>query len=347
MRTIFCIFWVFISSFQQSGLAQISQEIPGSYRPKSYSVDGILSPASGLPNLLLFENHNYSWGKESGTWLTENGKVKLSRRSVWGSGIIRANKELFFEYRDDNKNYSILFQRVSDPIIQSGSKTPPTQSQASSGHSHYERRTEHDPNGIGKFFMGREIAHVMSSDGAEWLDRPEREEEEKTALLVKNLGLKRGDQAVDLGAGTGFITWKMAGEVGPGGRVFAVEIQQEMLDLLSAKMKSQGITNVVPVLGTTESPNLPAGSADLILMVDVYHELEFPYEVMQSVITALKPGGRVVFVEYRAEDPAVPIKKVHKMSQTQLKKEMGLFPLEFQQTIDVLPRQHMMFFRKK
>src|SRR2546425_2428659 len=213
--------------------------------------------------------------------------------------------------------------------------------------SHYEYRQEHDPNGIGKFYLGREIAHVMGHQAADWLERPERESEEKPDLLLEALKLKSGDVVADLGAGTGYYSWRMANLVGDKGLVYAVDIQQEMLDLLSKRMAQRKITNVKGVLGTIKDPKLPARSVDLALMVDVYHEFDHPLEMMQAICQALKPGGRVVFVEFRAEDPKVPIKEVHKMSEAQVRKEMSAQPLEWVETIATLPWQHVIVFRKK
>lgn len=211
----------------------------------------------------------------------------------------------------------------------------------------YEFRREHDRDGIGKFYFGREIAHVMGHQAADWLERPNRNEEENTELLVETLKFKPGENVADIGAGTGYFTRRIAKRVRPGGKVFAVEIQQQMLDVLTNKLAGQGITNVVPVLGTTQDPKLPAGAIDTILLVDVYHEFDYPFEMVDAMCRALKPGGRIVFVEYRAEDAAVPIKRVHKMSEAQVKKEMTPHPLKFAETINVLPWQHIIVFRKQ
>jgi ubiquinone/menaquinone biosynthesis C-methylase UbiE len=219
--------------------------------------------------------------------------------------------------------------------------------QASPSAARYESRADHDPNGIGKFYLGREIAHVMGHQGADWLERPEREEEEKPSAMVEALGLKPGDAVADIGAGTGYVSWRMAKKVGPRGVVYAVDIQQEMLDLLAAQMARRGIKNVKPMLGTTTDATLPAAALDLAIMVDVYHEFDHPYEMLDSICRSLKPGGRLVFVEYRAEDPDVPIKRVHKMSEAQVRKEAAVHPLEWVQTIGSLPRQHIIVFRKK
>jgi len=213
--------------------------------------------------------------------------------------------------------------------------------------SQYEFRSRHDPNGIGKFYMGREIAHVMGHQAADWLERPERQEEERPDLLLEALKLKPGDVAADIGAGTGYYSWRLAEKVGEKGRVYAVDIQQEMLDLLAKKMAERKITNVKGVLGTISDPRLPTNSVDLVLMVDVYHEFSHPHEMMKAICNGLKRDGRVVFVEFRAEDPKVPIKEVHKMSEAQVRKEMAAQPLEWVETSRVLPWQHIIIFRKK
>jgi ubiquinone/menaquinone biosynthesis C-methylase UbiE len=210
----------------------------------------------------------------------------------------------------------------------------------------YETRPEFDRDGINKFYMGRQIAHVMGHQAADWLERPERQAEEQTDKMIESLGLKPGDMVADIGAGTGYISWRMAKKIEPGGKVYAVEIQQEMLDLLSANMKKRGITNVVQTLGTITDPKLPTNALDLIIMVDVYHEFDFPFEMTEAMVRSLKPGGRLVFVEFREEDASVPIKPVHKMSEAQVKKEMALFPLQHSQTITNLPWQHVIIFKK-
>jgi protein-L-isoaspartate O-methyltransferase len=212
----------------------------------------------------------------------------------------------------------------------------------------YEVRQIHDPDGIGKFYMGREIAHVMGGhEGAKWLERPEREQEERPEVLISALKVRSGDVVADIGAGTGYHTRRLARLVGEKGRVYAVEIQQEMLDLLTNKMVELKIHNVTPVLGTVSDPKLPKSSLDLILMVDVYHEFNFPYEMLDAMCRALKPGGRIVFVEFRGEDPNVPIKLVHKMTEEQVRKEMSVHPLRWMETIGTLPWQHIIVFQRK
>ena len=211
----------------------------------------------------------------------------------------------------------------------------------------YETRSQHDRDGIGKFYLGREIAQVMGHQAAGWLERPEREEQERTDLLVSALELKPGLVAADIGAGSGYFSWRIAQKVGPQGKVYAVDIQPEMLELLMAQMRKRNVAAIVePILGTVQDPKIPENSTDLILLVDVYHELDFPYEMTRNMIKGLKPGGRLVLVEYRGEDPNVPIKKLHKMTAAQVKKEMALHPVKFDQVIDVLPQQHILIFRK-
>lgn len=211
----------------------------------------------------------------------------------------------------------------------------------------YSYRTNHDADGIGKFYAGREIARVMGHEAADWLERPERQQEERPDLLVQWLPLHPGDAAADIGAGTGYLSWRMSKVVGDNGRVYCVDIQQKMLDLLAKNMAARHATNFQTVLGTTTDARLPADSLDLVLMVDVYHEFDHPCEMMQSIVRALKPGGRVVWVEYRAEDPGVPIKPLHKMSAAQVRKEAALLPaLQWEQTIEKLPRQHIFILKK-
>ena len=210
----------------------------------------------------------------------------------------------------------------------------------------YEFRADHDPDGIGKFYRGREIAQVMGHEGADWLERPEREVEEQPDLLMRRLNLQPGMVVADIGAGTGYFTRRLARKVGPAGKVMAVDVQPEMLTLLTNQMAQLRLSNVVPILGLTTTPRLPESAVDLVLMVDVYHEFDFPCEMMQGICAALKPGGRVVFVEYRAEDASVPIKPLHKMTEAQVKLEMSAFPLQWVETSRILPRQHIIAFRK-
>ena len=213
----------------------------------------------------------------------------------------------------------------------------------------YEFRADHDPNGIGKFYMGREIAHVMGFAGALWLERDTREEEERLTLLVKSLKLKPGDIVADIGAGSGVIAALMAEEVLPTGYIIGVDVQDEMLLRLQENARKKGVTNIIPIKGSQKSASLAPSSIDLAIMVDVYHEFEFPYEMMLDLSSAIKPGGRIVLVEYRMEDPTVPIKLVHKMTQKQAKAEVEQpeFRMKWTETINALPRQHIIVFTKQ
>ena len=213
----------------------------------------------------------------------------------------------------------------------------------------YELRKQHDRDGIGKFYMGREIAHVMGFGGVDWLERPKREAEEAPSKLVEALKLQPGQVVADIGAGSGVLSIMMAKDVGETGKVIAVDVQQEMLDLLDKKLAAQEIKNVEGRLGTEKTPRLEPESIDLAIMVDVYHEFAFPYEMMLEISKSMKTGGRVVLVEYRKEDPQVLIKLVHKMTQVQVKKEINQpeFQLKWKETIGTLPRQHVIIFEKQ
>lgn len=217
----------------------------------------------------------------------------------------------------------------------------------SSAPSRYQTGTSQDPGGSGKFYMNREIAMVMGHQGAGWLERPEREKEEQPRKLLEALELKPGMIVADIGAGSGYFTFRLAERVGAKGKVLAVDIQPEMLDLIRKRAKERELTNVEVVQGTETDPKLPAGAVDLIFMVDVYHEFSYPWEMTTAMVKALKPGGRLVFVEYRLEDPEVPIKLVHKMSQKQVLKEMEPHALRWTGTISTLPRQHIIVFKKQ
>jgi SAM-dependent methyltransferase len=198
-------------------------------------------------------------------------------------------------------------------------------------------------DGTGKLYQGREIAQVMGHLGASWLERPEREQEERTDLLLKALSLKPTDVVADIGAGTGFFTFLMAPRVSKG-KVLAVDIQPEMIDYLNEGKAKRKLPNVQPILGTESDPKLPANSIDLAILIDAYHEFSYPREMMSHIASALKPGGRIVLVEYRAEDPNVPIKELHKLSVAQATKEMKAAGLKLLKNDDRLPQQHIMFF---
>ncbi|TAE60688.1 MAG: class I SAM-dependent methyltransferase [Nostocales cyanobacterium] len=209
----------------------------------------------------------------------------------------------------------------------------------------YEQRQNHSPDGIGKFYMGREIAHVMGYTGAGWLERPSREAEEKTSQIVAMLDLKPDDVVADIGAGTGYLSFLIAPLLTEG-KVLAVDIQPQMLEIIDYFKEEKKINNVEPILATETNPNLPANSIDLAIFVDAYHELAYPQEVMTEIVKSLKPGGKVVLIEYRGENPFIMIKPLHKMTQKQAKKEMQAVGLVFQETKNKLPQQHFMVFTK-
>ena len=209
----------------------------------------------------------------------------------------------------------------------------------------YEILSKHDPDGIGKAYMGREISHVMGHLGADWLERPDREKTELPDKVVENMKLKASDVVADIGAGTGYFTFRISPVVIQG-KVFAVDIQKEMLAMIEERKKRFNAGNVVSVLGSETDTRLPAGSVDLALMVDAYHEFSYPREMMESIFKSLKPGGRVVQIEYRGEDPEVPIKRLHKMTIAQARKEMAVVGLVLKETKDFLPQQHFLVFEK-
>ena len=202
------------------------------------------------------------------------------------------------------------------------------------------------PDGIGKSYMGREIAQVMGVGGASWLERSERSHEEGTDLVLGALDIKPGMVIADIGAGTGYYARRMARRTGSKGMVYAVEVQPGMMALLEKHLSRHLVTNAKPVLGMATDPRLPAASLDLAVMVDVYHEFEYPYEMLAAIMRALKPGARLAFVEFRGNDPAVPIKPLHTMTEEQVRKEAAVHPLEWMKTERNLPWQHVIVFRK-
>ena len=200
-------------------------------------------------------------------------------------------------------------------------------------------------DGIGKFYMGREISKVMGHLGAGWLERPERVQQERTDLLIENLELKPTDHVVDLGAGSGYFTFRIAPLV-PKGKVYAVDISPQMLGIVRAKMQKQDYKNVETVHSTITDLKLENNLADCVLIVDAYHEFSHPMEMGEAIYNTLKPGGKLVLIEYRMEDPGIPIKKLHKMSEKQAIKELSATGLEWVKTSEALPQQHFIVFRK-
>ncbi|PYP84275.1 MAG: SAM-dependent methyltransferase [Blastocatellia bacterium AA13] len=209
----------------------------------------------------------------------------------------------------------------------------------------YETRARHDPDGIGKFYMGREIAHVMGHEAAEWLERADRADTELPHQVIKQMKLKPTDTAADIGAGTGYFTFRMS-RVVTQGKVYAVDIQPEMLSFIEQKKRELKARNVVSILGTEADVRLPDQTVDAALLVDAYHEFSYPREMMESIVRSLKPGGRVIQVEYRGEDPDVPIKRLHKMTVAQARREMAAVGLIWKETKDFLPQQHFIVYQK-
>ena len=211
--------------------------------------------------------------------------------------------------------------------------------------SYYREKAIHNPDGIGKYYMNREIAQVMGHQAMMWLERDSRETEEKPDVTVEKLDLKADYVVADIGAGTGYFSFRIAQQV-PEGKVYAVDIQPEMLEALDFIQEDKGITNLETILGEEDNPHLPDSSVDLAFMVDAYHEFAYPREMMEGIYQALKPGGRVVLLEYRKENPMIMIKPLHKMTQKQVKKELKAVGLKWQTTQEFLPEQHFLVFNK-
>jgi ubiquinone/menaquinone biosynthesis C-methylase UbiE len=200
-------------------------------------------------------------------------------------------------------------------------------------------------DGTGKIYMGREIARVMDPDNANWLERSNREDEELPEQVLSHMNLKPAEVVADVGAGTGYFTFRLSPML-PNGKVLAVEIQPEMLEIIKKRAREMQVKNVFPIPGTLTDPNLPEAGVDVVLMVDAYHEFSYPREMMEVIIRALKPGGRVIVVEYRGEDSRVAKPPHHKMTEAQLIKEMSAVGLRRHETKDFLPQQHFMVFEK-
>jgi len=209
----------------------------------------------------------------------------------------------------------------------------------------YEYRSG-DPNGIGKWYMGREIAHVMGYQGINWLERDEREQEEDTKKLMVNMDIQSTDVIADIGAGSGYHVFKIA-PIAKQGLVYAVDIQPEMLEAIESKNQALGLDNIRLIKGEGQSTKLPTDSIDKLLMVDVYHEFSYPKEMLESIYKALRSDGKIYLIEYRKEDPKVPIKEIHKMTEEQAVKEFEASGFELIENIDNLPWQHCMVFGKK
>lgn len=199
--------------------------------------------------------------------------------------------------------------------------------------------------GTGKYYFGREIAQVMGHRGAGWLERKSRIDEEHPDQTVQAMDLPRDAVVADIGAGTGYFTFRIAALV-PAGLVYAVDIQPEMLNVIRKRTQRRSVENVIPVRGKPDDPTLPENAIDAVLLVDAYHEFAYPYEMMRGIVRALRPGGKVFLIEYRGEDPRIPIKPLHKMTRQQAIREMQAVGLNWVETRDFLPTQHFMVFEK-
>ena len=238
------------------------------------------------------------------------------------------------------KNFSILIIFISCFLTANESIA-----QANNNDTKYTYKRG-DYNGIGKWYMGREVAYLMGFQGINWLERSEREIEEDVSTLIKNMEIKTDDTIADIGAGSGYHVFRMA-PLAENGLVYAVDIQPEMLEAIELKKRSKRVSNVETVLGSEKSINLPKNSLDKILLVDVYHEFSYPAEMVESIKNALKSNGQLFLIEYRGEDLSVPIKKIHKMTVKQSIKEMEAAGFRLKENIDNLPWQHCMIFEKK
>jgi len=193
---------------------------------------------------------------------------------------------------------------------------------------------------------GRKYAGVMGAAGADWLVRPERASEEQPDKAIELMGIAKGSTVADIGAGNGYMTWRLAERVGPAGKVFANDIQPEMLEMLRQNIERRKLKNVETVLGTLDDPKLPANAVDLVLLVDVYHEFSEPQKMLRRIRQALNPDGRLVLLEYRGEDPAVPIRPEHKMTVAQVRAELEPEGYRLDRVLEDLPRQHILIFQK-
>lgn len=236
--------------------------------------------------------------------------------------------------------HSVLFGVLLTTLL--ASCTPRLQTDVSRMPVDEEGR---QPLRIGRVVKARQIAPVMSVAHADWLTRPDRDSEEQPDRVVRELNIAPGSTVADLGAGVGYFTWRLAEAVGTDGKVIAVDVQPGMLERLSANLAERDIHNVDIVLGTEDDPRLPVGTLDLVLLVDVYHELQQHEATMEHVRQSLKPDGRVVVIEYRKEDPSIPIQPLHKMTVREVRDEFEPMGFEFDELKSFLPTQHIIIFR--
>lgn len=227
----------------------------------------------------------------------------------------------------------------------SGCDSPEADAETAAASEHYVSQESVHESGTGRFYMGREIAEITGVGRQEWLERPERETEELPNRVVRALETRPDDAVADIGAGTGYFTFRISPHV-PDGRVFAVDIEEEMLALIEERANRRGVSNVVPVLGTVQDPNLPEDSIDVALIVFTYTQFSHPREMMVNIRESLVRGGRVVLVEYRGEDPTIPVSPVYTITEEQAKRELAAAGLKWRETRDILPQHHFMVFEK-
>ena len=221
---------------------------------------------------------------------------------------------------------------------------PSAEAPAAGIATHYvERPASRD--GTGRFYMGREIGRVMAHDAAPWLERPSRVHEDLPDRVIDEMELARDAEVADVGAGTGYFTFGLAERV-PEGRVYAVDIQPEMIEIIQRRVQAHGVANVLPILAGEADPGLAPESVDAVLLVDAYHEFSYPFEVMTAVVRALRPGGRLFLIEYRGEDPRLLVRPRHKLTEAQARREMAAIGLRWREARGFLPGQHFLVFEK-
>lgn len=272
-----------------------------------------------------------------GIWMLAMGA--MSANAAWADGM--PDSSLSLRTASVVNGPAINLIKINKYLLLWGQNSQPIAPDAKADDV-YEYRDRPSADGIGKFYLGREIAQVMGHRGAAWLERPSRIQEEKPHVLMANLDIEPTDVIADIGAGTGYLTVRLAPKV-PQGKVLAVDVQPEMLEMLGDR---NDLENIELILASETDPHLPEEAVDMAIMLDVYHELESPYEVMQNVVRSLRPGGKMVLVEYRGENPLVPIKRLHKMTEKQVRKEMKAVGLTRVETNEELPRQHLLIFEK-
>ena len=279
---------------------------------------------------------------------TPTERMQMLQRSLRAASLLGAAffSTSFFACSREQPSQAASPPTLSPAPVQVAEPPPPTVAAEALAPVNLYGTCEPGEGGSGKTYMGREIAEVMGHFGVGWLERPEREREERTDLLVAAMKLKPTDAVADIGAGSGYFTMRLAPIVAEG-VVYATDIQKEMLDIVMERALEDGAHNVMPILGEIDDSGLEPNSVDVVLFVDAYHEFSHPWEMMTSIVRALKPGGRVYLVEYRLEDPTVPIKERHKMSEEQARREMEAVGLRFVENADVLPQQHIMVFERR